>query len=532
MSVTLDTNTVLRALIESTENWEKQIEDASIAMPRWFVTQIGRGTAELGMGFERSYYKFHKPVGDQAGLSTWKQVYRGRAAGTGYTKTDGTVVPPNQDPGNDPCKWVFETMGYGFEKVNYYAYNKAICSHEICARQVCMDWQYRDQIDFIYSAMPDQALQCWENMFREYFRHISRKHVLAEGHVGTYTFAHNPFTNNVLTIAAKPAGGISALTWAPFDAYRQQLLYEVGQRAASGMLNGNPAFLLCIDDYDWSRYLLDENPKSADAIKYANPQLLLAGWPFPVSTYRGWMIHNYPLMPRYKVTSETATAMTLTQILPYNEEDTTIGSKWTVSNDYLNAEYAEAFIVPKDPFKCLITPSLKTVGGGTSFESTPSLAGDFEFKQFPDKVEDPRSEKGTFMAFFEAFMRETHNGEYGIRVLYRRCVANPSRICEPCGTQVGSGAVDINASSAANVPAVEGDDAPATSTQVDVTLAECLPCEVGPVTVSYGQGPTTVTAYIALSGSAPTYRLTMPSDSDWATLLASGATVECGATAR
>jgi hypothetical protein len=201
-----------------------------------------------------------------------------------------------------------------------------------------------------------------------------------------------------------------------------------------------------------------------------------------------------------------------------------IGNKRVLSEDYLAAEFGVAFIYPKDVFRALIPPTITTAGGGTRFDSQPSLAGEAFWINNKDNETNILGEKGYYFLRFQSFMEPLRWFDQPIVLIYKRCTGRPARICEPCGSDVGTGAIDIVAASAANVNGTAADFA------VQVTLESCLPCETGDeVTVTYG-AETTVEATIVRSGEAPKYTLYMASSADWGTLLASGATVTCGVT--
>lgn len=520
--VPLTTEMVLRSLITATENWDERIANASIEIPTWFNFNIGMGTAELGKGYVRTKFKYHNDIIDAGGgLTTWREVQRGRAAGTGYTKFDGTVVPPNQDPGFDPCKYdTADLVEYGFAEEEYHAFEAFMRTNDICINQIKFDWQFVQQMDLIYGSLADYVVQRWENFKREYWMYLaaanSRFVALGGGNPFTYTVAYNPFTSSNLTIATPPAV-YSAFSWRPMRSFWNNLALQA-RSSAMGMINGNPMWTLVIDGDDFEDWL-DNDPDAREDMRYARPEVNLQGWG-ALEVYRKWGLVHMPLMPRYDKTA----AGTFERVQPYDSSSVFIGNKRTLSRDYEEAEFAVAFIFHKEAFQCLVPPTPSSAGGGVTVGNQPSWGGEFSLINIKDRTENMLGEKAFYFDRIQCFMEPLRWSELCTCFLYRRCVAAPVRLCEPCASDVGSGAIDVVDGTAANL-----DDA-ATSTIFTVELASCLPCEDGDVTITIGQN--TYAAHIAESGNAPTYTIIGDAARDWATLLATDGTITCGASAR
>jgi hypothetical protein len=518
---------MLRSLIQATENWHEAIEDASVEVPTWFNMMVPRGTAELGQGYERQKWRFHGDIVDQAGMTSWREVQRGRAAGTGYTKYDGTVVPPSQDPGLDPCSYDADIINYGFEPETYHAWERYLRSNNVCVNQVKFDWEFTQQMDQIFKSLAENTLQVWENAFQEYFMKLAadsgRMFVLGGGTPTKFTATYDPFISTTITCAAPPPT-YSAFNWKPFP-YFHNLLELQARSSSSTLLNGRPAWPLIVDGDDWQDWLDSENSVRED-LRYANPSVNLEGWGSSLAQYRGYpIVHRY-LMPRYTLVPGANGAATFVRVTPYDSASVYIGNKRVLSEDYLNAEFGVAFIYPKDTFRALIPPTISTAGGGTRFDTQPSLAGEAYWINNKDNETNILGEKGYYFLRFQSFMEPLRWFDQPIVIIYKRCTGKPARVCEPCGSDVGTGAINIVASSAENVNGTSADYT------VRVTLESCLPCETGDiVTVNYGGSQEVGNAVIVKSGDAPIYDIYMQSSANWATLLATGATVTCGESA-
>jgi hypothetical protein len=525
--VALSQEVQIRTLIQATENWETLIEDASVERPTWFNAMIPRTTAELGKGYSRKKWRAHADMVEQSGGMNWRKVVRGRAAGTGYTKDDGTVVAPQDDPGFDPCQYTADMVSYNFEDVDFVAWESFLRTSDICVNQVVMDWEFMQQIDSIFQHLPDFTLQRWDNICLEYYMYSASvnggMYVLGGGSPFQYTATYTPMGDtgsSDITITNGPAQ-VSALTLRALRQMRNKLVAECPSSAQSrdGL---DPMWPLMISGDDIEDYF-DKNSNEREDLRYAQPDVLIKGWG-SLASYRKWILLHYPNLPRYAMKSKTATVLTLERVDPYDNEAIYIGNRKIYSEAYEDAEYAMALVFLKDVFRLAIPPTVSTVGGGTQFNSSPSLAGEFKWINYPSATNE-LEEKGKFVARFRAFFEPMKWFDKAICFIYRRCPATPLVVCEPCSTDVGTGAIDIVAGSA-TLP-----DGEATSNFVTVELEECLPCETeGAVTVTYGQS--SVAGFISKSANAPTYELYLASDADWKTNLASGATVTCGDAAR
>jgi hypothetical protein len=280
----------------------------------------------------------------------------------------------------------------------------------------------------------------------------------------------------------------------------------------------NPMWPLMIDGNDFEDWL-DNDPDAREDMRYARPEVNLQGWG-ALEVYRKWGLVHMPLMPRYDKTA----AGTFERVQPYDSSSVFIGNKRTLSRDYEEAEFAVAFIFHKEAFQCLVPPTPSSAGGGVTVGNQPSWGGEFSLINIKDRTENMLGEKAFYFDRIQCFMEPLRWSELCTCFLYRRCVAAPVRLCEPCASDVGSGAIDVVDGTAANL-----DDA-ATSTIFTVELASCLPCEDGDVTITIGQN--TYAAHIAESGNAPTYTIIGDAARDWATLLATDGTITCGASAR
>ena len=342
--------------------------------------------------------------------------------------------------------------------------------------------------------------------------------VLAGGSPFQYSATYDPFTSTDITITNGPAQ-IGALDLRALRQIRNALKAEC-PASASANANGDPVWPLIVDGDDFEDWL-DSSPSVREDVRYAQPAVQIAGYG-SLDQYRKWALQHRPILPRFNVKSTNGSTTVLEREEPFDSESVYIGNKRVFSQDYQDAPYGVAMVWVKDVFKALIPPTVATAGGGTQFSTQPSFAGEFIWNQFKSK-DDELGRKGKFVATFKAFLEPMKWYDKPVALIYQRCIATPIRLCEPCGSEVGSGEINVVASSA-SLPTGEP-----TSKLVTLKLESCLPCEnMAAVTVSYSTN-STVAGYIVES---PEYTLYLASAADWATNLATGATVECGAASR
>ena len=492
-----------QAFIDATEFLDQVILDRSQRQRRLYIDMIPRGVYPLGEGLVRTAHRFWGAIGDQAALTTWRNIQTSRPAS-------------GQDPGYDSCRYESDMIDYAFETVQYTGYETTRRTRDVCLNDIKWRWQFQQQLRLIFGGLADVTLSIWENFGREmYLKYCADEgsiYILAQGSPDSLPLSttYDPFTSDEITIQRDI--DISALDWSFMEWWHQYLALQAPM-AAVGNEDGMPLYGLVVHPWDFDQMIREDDDLRED-FRFAKPNVLIENYG-TTKAWRGFSIINDMLAPRFKVKTVAANTVTLERVLPYQEEATTVGNKTVVDPDYVNAEYAMGVIFLKNVYETLIPPSGPAApGGGTSFGVQPSLNGEFRWLNILDRCENPLGEKGYYFARFQGFSRPMEHSKDAIAFLYKRCPQTRPRLCEPCAETAGAG-VPVTITAATEIIG-EGEAANAV-TQVEVTLAECLPCEaLSELSIDYGGGAVEDVRCVMVDDSAaPTYVIAFTTAGDW-----------------
>jgi len=502
----MDKAVVETGFVNAVENIDWVIRDMSVTQPRMFVNLIPRTAYKLGTGLVHTIQKFYGDIGDMGGLTFWDRI---------KTSTPAT----NELPAFDSCVPPQARMtGHGIARQNYYGWQTALRTPDICINDIKWTTEFAQQVELIFKHLAEITIQTWENLGREGYMFFNRNLVCSDGSPDASVFTYDPFTSTQITLPSTTKIGMLNWRWLR---WHHQYLSLQNRGSASGMINGLPVWPLIADPADVDDMIRADSVLRED-IRYSNKANILIDNYMALETVRNMFAMNYDIMtPRFKEISNNGTTRTLERVAPFEKRVILIGTRPVISTEYMNAQYGVAHIFLKNTFSMEVPPAgPASAGGGTSFGVVPNLMGKFEWMNIQNETDNRYKEKGHYDSRYQAFLKpEDFSGE-GINILYKREVNTPLQVWD-FGT-VADGAVQ-NVGVAVKV----GTDA--TYDQVDVTLAELLPCQAnGSVTVTYGEAyGTSATASIANDGSAPTYRLTFATNADWVALLASAFRVTC-----
>lgn len=503
--IPMDREVAEQGFLNAIENVDWVIKDLSVKQPTRFVNLIKRGPYALGTGTVHTIQRFHGHIGDQSGATFWSAIRTVQAA-------------TNELPAVDPCDPPNARMiGHAFERKNYYGYETALRTPDICLNAIKYTTEFRQQVSLIYKHLSAISMQTWENIGREAYMHFGRKMVCSSGSPDGATFTYNPFTSTQITVPSTTR--IGALNW---KWLRWWHLYMSTQNraSASAMISGIPVWPLIVDPVDVDDMAYRDTTMRED-MRYGSPQVLLNNY-MALDTIRKMFAMDYDMFsPHFKEVSNAGGTRTLERVNPFAYETTTIGQKPKLSAEYLNAQYGLAIMFLKDVFSFEVPPAIASLGGGTNFGVVPNLMGTFSWMNIQNETTNRYKETGHYDARYNTWLKPGDFSDEAVVILYKRCVSSPLELCTPVDTE-GTGAI-------ANVGAAAKVGTATNHTQVTVKLASILPCQANAsVTVKYGaQLGTSATASIASDVDAPTYTLTFATAANWESLLASAFTVEC-----
>ena len=411
--IQLSTEQINRAFLNAVEFLDPVIRDASLNVPRIWVNLLPRATMELGKGLVRTKTRFYADIVDQSGLTNWKQIQKGRAPGTLGV----------DDPGYDACSYEADMISYAFEQVNWTGYQTNKRTPDICINDIKWNWEFEQQLALIFTQLTDTTLNVWNNFGREMYQTVANaeggNYVLTRGTPDRAKFTVDPMTSTSLTVPK--AGGITGLGWRSLRWFHQMLSLQCPQ-FASKQMNGKPIFPLVINPVDWDE-MFRSDPELRQDVRWGRPEILLDGYG-QAEVFEGVAPLFDMIGPRYTITAEGATTMTLTRVDPYDKTAVTpIGTKPVVSTTYLNAPYGMAFFLLKDAMTIRIPPAGPAKPGGANgpqFGMTPSLNGEFKWINIPDRKNNILNEKGFYFGRFQGFVEPGLAAPFVCCFLYKR----------------------------------------------------------------------------------------------------------------
>jgi len=483
-----------RAFMDATEFLNPVIEDATKRYKSPFRNLIPVGVFPLGEGLVQQTRRYHGSMGDQSGLLTWREVAKGRAPGTNG----------QDDPGYDPCKYDTYKIKYGFDVRDFKMYETNRGTEDICINDIKWNWQFEQQLTLIFGQLTDVTMNVHENFNQEMYLHFCRKIVWTDS-ADEVEFTYDPFTSKELSITAGTQ--ISTLSAKHFRYWYEMLMLDA-ESDALGADGDMPVFPFIVHPMDFDDMLNNDSTIRED-FRYSNPTALVGNYG-SIKQWRGtgFMTHKVP--PRFRLNRIADGMAIYERVDPFLEQAAAeLGTQMVLNPEYIKAEYAIGEYMLDRVFEKLVPPAgPSSPGGGTSFGDTPNLAGDWKWLVYPDKCDNPYSEKGSYQSRFQNAAKPLKNYDKAVAVFYKRCPQVCLKVCAPC-TDATAGLRLVVAGSVEQV----GDDA--TYTRVTLTLnAPLLDVSAGSaVTVTFDSE--TETAYISKDANAPTYELTFETAADW-----------------
>lgn len=473
------------------------IENATKEEPVLWINMIERGDYVLGQGTVKKLNRFHGDVGDQQNLSTWTPIQSGIEAAA-------------MEQGNNPCKYSFYLVDSGTETVEYTGFETYRRTKDICLNNIKFNWEFAQQLTLRTEYLMQVTRSIWENQGREEYINKASKYVLTGASPEAHTFVYDPYAldadgDSVITFDAGLDVGM--LNPKVMDHFTRKFSMSC-RAAAMSMADGQPlfGFVTDLDDFD---DMIERQPNRQEDFRYYNAAEMNVHGFMSLKRYRGnLMIHDIAC-PRFKFKSSTATTVTLKRISPFVAEDTTIGQRWVVNPEYLNAEYTLSIYFLKDVFKNLIP---KTGPGSVpkdyTFGTEPTNFGEFKWVNIPDREENVFMETGFHAAKFQAFVEPGRWYDEAAVLLHRRAPNVDIIRVSPGGDEAA------DSSTLVHIATTTSYAISATAGEATITLAQPLGCESPALVTVTDDNGATVTAVIAEDHAAPTYTIYFPTNGD------------------
>lgn len=299
----------------------------------------------------------------------------------------------------------------------------ALNSPDINLDDLQFAWQVEDQVKNVIRVLSENTKYVWTNTYQD-------EYVAACRHKSVAVANYDPTTTS---FAATPA--TSKLTWGILEAIYEQLGYEGGSINPFARVDEmTPIYAAVGERYTFSD-LKRQDANVRDDFRYAymgngdsNPMLAAPGLN---AIYRGFKFFTVELPPRYTF---DAVAGEWVRVFPYEPIQTSRGVKWEISAAYKQAPYTDTVIYHQDVMK-ILTPSPRTSKGGMSYNPAYSWAGEFVWRNIPDRESNIDGNTGFFRALY-AFGTKVERPELGFVVRHLRCVDRAGDLTDCAGDHV------------------------------------------------------------------------------------------------
>jgi hypothetical protein len=301
----------------------------------------------------------------------------------------------------------------------------ALNSPDINLDDLQFAWQVEDQVKNVIRVLSENTKYVWTNTYQdEYVNACGQKCVAVKN--CTTGAGFDPTTTAFDTTPAT-----SKLTWGILEAVYEQLGYNGGSINPFARVDEmTPIYAAVGERYTFSD-LKRQDANVRDDFRYAymgngdsNPMLAAPGLN---AIYRGFKFFTVELPPRYEF---DAVAGDWVRVFPYEPIATSRGMRWEISARYKAAPYTDTVIYHQDVMKVL-TPSPRTSKGGMTYNPAYSWAGEFVWRNIPDRESNIDGNTGFFRALY-AYGSKVERPELGFVIRHLRCLdrANDLTDCD------------------------------------------------------------------------------------------------------
>ena len=289
-------------------------------------------------------------------------------------------------------------------------------------------WQVEDQVKNVIRVLSENTKYVWTNTYQDEYVNACRHKSVA--FADSTTLRYDPTSTE---FADSPA--TSKLTWGILEAIYEQLGYEGGSINPFARVDEmTPIYAAVGERYTFSD-LKRQDASVRDDFRYAymgngdsNPMLSAPGLN---AIYRGFKFFTVELPPRYTFNPGTGT---WARVYPYTPVATSRGVKWEISAEYKAAPFTDTVIYHADVMK-ILTPSPRTSKGGMTYNPAYSWAGEFVWRNIPDRESNIDGATGFFRALY-AYGSKVERPELGFVVRHLRCVDRAGDLTDCAGDHV------------------------------------------------------------------------------------------------
>lgn len=376
----------------------KSIEDSD-----FYIKKVPREPWLDGNGFQYSYPIYERSLVTKA--VTDDDFFTDFATlSTGSTGANNLV-------GTDACNVVgYDIESFGISIGTASLKKAAINSPDICLDELRFQWQVMDQLKNVTRVLSENTKWVWSNAYQTEYINAASNKITAKVGEG-------------MTLSATFDGSdtpTSGLTWSVLEEIHQDLGFNGGSINPTARLDdGTPVYTAVGSNYTFNQL------KRADAnqrndfnsfVQGGGPEqdLMVGRIGLGGRVYHGYKFAVVQFPPRY-----TSDGNDYTRVYPYSSSNAARGKKWDVADEYKQAPFEDTVIYHDDILRILIPKPQGNVGG-MSYQQQYSWAGEFVWRNIPDRDCNIDGNIGFFRALF-AYGVKLERPDLGYVIRHLRC---------------------------------------------------------------------------------------------------------------
>lgn len=322
-----------------------------------------------------------------------------------------TPLSDNNLPDTGACTLAgFKIDSFGITTRTVALKKAAINSPDICLDDLKFQWQVMDQIKNVTRVMSENTKWVWSNTYQS-------EYIAAAGNCVAAG-------RNTIAASFDPAlPPTSQLTFGILEEVHQQLGFNGGSINPSARVEDGTAVYTAVGDtYQFNQLKRQSSNGRNDFLFAFEGQGPVTGSMLGAPTLGGKVYHGFKFAaiqfaPRYDITAGPV----YTRRYPYVSSNATRGKKWEVDSVYKNAAYIDTVVYHDEVLRVLI-PKPGVAMGGMSYQQQFSWAGEFVWRNIPDRDCNIDGNIGFFRALF-AYGIKLERPDLGFVIRHLRCSA-------------------------------------------------------------------------------------------------------------
>lgn len=326
-----------------------------------------------------------------------------------FATLDDTPNGNNNFPDDAACNVTghnIESFGITIRQVSLK--KAAVNSPDICLDTLRFQWQVMDQIKNITRVLAENTKWVWSNTYQDEYSNAAANKVTAK--MSGTTISDTFDATDVPT---------SVLTFGILEEVHQELGFLGGGVNPTARVDGTTPVYTAVG----SLYTFNDLKKKSDNTRNDFRYMTAGGGSDQGALvrdlglggiYQGFTFATVQFPPRWDDGGAT-----YIRRYPYSSASATRGKKWEVTSEYKNAAFEDTAIWHSDVLKVLI-PRPGGSMGGMSYQQQYSWAGEFVWRNIPDRDCNIDGNIGFFRALF-AYGIKLERPDLGFIIRHLRC---------------------------------------------------------------------------------------------------------------